>query len=365
MNIMTIAYLHGAGGAERQIVLLSNELARRGHNVTLCVLAENNSNYPIENAVNIIDLSHAEGTGKLRIVRRCMALRKAIRQIRPEIIVNYNLQSAYFCLTLPKSKRGKVVYSERGDPYDDEYSGMLGIIRDFTVLHMDGLVVQSEGARDFFPESVRKKSIIIHNSVNVPQDKFPQPECREKRIVSVGRLHPQKNQRLLIDAFSIIARKHSEYVLDIYGDGRLRGELMKQANDYGLSDRIHIYASRKDVWECIHKAALFVLTSDYEGMPNALMEAMALGLPCISTDCRPGGARTLIEDGVNGYVVPRQDVDKLAQRMDFLLTNDAEARRTGCEARRLQATHSNLMIFNKWEKFLKQLYCCRSTSKNC
>ena len=355
MNIVTVGYLHGAGGAERQIVLLSNQLAKRGHNVTLCVLAENNSNYLIDNAVNVIDLSYAEGVGKLRIVRRFWALRKAICQISPEIIINYNLQSAYFCLALPKGKRGKVIYSERGDPYDGEYSGILRMVRDYTVSHIDGLVFQSEGARDFFPEPVRKRSIIIHNSVNVPQGRFPIPKCREKRIVSVGRLHPQKNQRLLIKAFSLIAQIYPEYILDIYGDGNLREELLKQADSLGLSERIHIYASRKDVWECIHKAALFVLTSDYEGMPNALMEAMALGLPCISTDCRPGGARTLIENGVNGYVVPRQDAEKLAQKMDDLLANDVEARRIGREARHLQSTHSDSVIFNKWDEFLKQL----------
>ena len=355
MNIITVGYLHGAGGAERQIVLLSNQLAKRGHRVTLCILAENKSEYPIDDIVSVIDLSQVERSGKLRIIRRFMAFRRTVKRIKPDIIINYNLQSAYFCLALSKAIRGKIIYSERGDPYDDEYSGLLGRIRDFTVLRMNGLIFQSEGARDFFPKQVRQKSIVIHNSVNIPQDKFPIPECREKRIVSVGRLHPQKNQRLLIGAFSLIAQKYPEYILDIYGDGCLRDELQKQIDDLALSDRIHIYASRKDVWDCIHRAALFVLTSDYEGMPNALMEAMALGLPCISTDCRPGGARTLIEDGVNGYVVPLRDVNKLAERMDDLITDDVKARRVGCEAKYLQDTHSDLVIFNKWDGFLKQL----------
>lgn len=351
---MTVGYLHGAGGAERQIVLLSNQMAHRGHDVTLCVLCEYKSKYVIDDAVRIVDLTGVEG-GKLSIWRRYRAFRNAVMEVRPDVIVNYNLQSAYFCLGIPKNARGKVVYSERGDPYDSEYSGLLGKIRDLTVSRMDGLVFQSEGARDFFDERVRQKSVVIHNSVNVPQEQFPLPAVREKRIVSVGRLHPQKNQKLLIEAFSKIASTFPEYSLDIYGDGALKDDLQKQINGLGLMERVHLHGSRKDVWSCICTASLFVLTSDYEGMPNALMEAMALGLPCVATDCRPGGARTLIEDGLNGYVVPLCNADALAEKMAYMLSHREEAEQMALAARGLQGTHSDEMIFGKWNEFLKQL----------
>lgn len=354
MKILTVGYLHGAGGAERQIILLSNQMARRGNDVTLCVLSEFKSNYSIDDAVHVVDLTNVEG-GLLRILRRFWVFKKLVISIHPDVIINYNLQSAYFCLAISKNERGKVVYSERGDPYDAEYSGILGKVRDWTVPRMDGVVFQSEGARDFFDERVRKKSIVIHNSVNVPQDKFPIPIEREKRIVNVGRLHPQKNQRLLIDAFSNIASKYPDYYLDIYGDGLLQEELLNHIEELGLSGRIRIYPSRKDIWKIIYKAALFVLSSDYEGMPNALMEAMALGMPCVSTDCRPGGARSLIENGVNGYIVPRNDSRKLAECMDFVLSNTYVAKSIALEARRLQKTHSDMEIFNKWDLFLKHM----------
>ena len=351
---MTVGYLHGAGGAERQIILLSNQMARRGYDVTLCVLCEYKSKYVIDDVVRFIDLTSVEGGG-LSIWKRYKAFRKLVIEDQPDIIVNYNLQSAYFCLAIPKKARGKVVYSERGDPYDSEYSGLLGKIRDLTVPRMDGLVFQSEGARDFFAETVKRKSVVIHNSVNVPQEQFPMPTVREKKIVNVGRLHPQKNQKLLIEAFSKIASTFTEYSLDIYGDGALKDELQKQIDDLGLTERVHLNASRKDVWQCIYTASLFVLTSDYEGMPNALMEAMALGLPCIATDCRPGGARTLIEDGVNGYVVPLGDAETLAEKMNYMLSHKEEAERMAKNARHLQDTHSDKAIFDQWEKILKEL----------
>ena len=354
MKILTVGYLHGAGGAERQIILLSNQLARRGHFVTLCVLCEYKSKYAIDAAVRVVDLTGVEG-GRLSIWKRYKAFRKLVLGLHPDVIVNYNLQSAYFCLAIPKKTRGKIVYSERGDPYDAEYSGLLGRVRDWTVPRMDGLVFQSEGARDFFNDIVRKKSVVIHNSVNVPQERYPLPSVREKRIVSVGRLHVQKNQRMLIDAFSLIATEFPEYSLDIYGDGALKEDLQKQIDSMGMAERVHLHGSRKDVWDCIRKASLFVLTSDYEGMPNALMEAMALGLPCIATDCRPGGARTLVEDGVNGYVVPRRDVNALAEKIAYMLIHKEEAERMAFAARKLQVTHNDKMIFDKWNDFLERL----------
>ena len=91
-------------------------------------------------------------------------------------------------------------------------------------------------------------------------------------------------------------------------------------------------------------------------MPNALMEAMALGLPCISTDCRPGGARTLIDNGQNGLIVPVKDVDTLAETMMFVLDNPDLAEDMAQEARLLGETHTNKIIFDKWNDFLKSLY---------
>lgn len=355
MKILTVGYLHGSGGAERQIILLSNQLARLGHDVTLCVLNENKSPYTINEKVHVIDLCNDEGTGRLRVWRRYKAFKKTVESVRPDVIVNYNLQSAYFCLGISKKARGKVIYSERGDPYDKEYSGLLGKVRDLTVARMDGLVFQSEGARDFFPNKVKEKSVVIHNSVNVPQDKYPMPEERDNRIVSVGRLHPQKNYPLLINAFARVASTFPDFKLDIYGDGDLRESLQSQIGSLGLTTRITLNKSRSNVWDCIRTASLFVLSSDYEGMPNALMEAMALGLPCIATDCRPGGARTLIDNGKNGYIVPLRNEEALAERISYILSHYEEAKKIATEAMTLKNTHSEEVIFEKWNNYLSNL----------
>lgn len=354
MKLATIAYLHGVGGAERQIVMLSNEMAMRGHEVHMIVLSEFNSSYPVSSKINVYDLSGYE-KGNFGIVKRFIAFRNVIKKIKPNITINYNLQGAYFSLILGKSICGKILYSERGDPYDSEYSGLLGKVRDYTCRHVDALVFQSEGAREFFAIGKEQKSIIIHNSVNVPRDKYPIAEKRDNRIVTVGRLHPQKNPNLLLDAFAKISPKYPNVQLEFYGDGEMHEELQLKIKRLGLSKKIFLRHSRKDIFECIRTARLFVLSSDYEGMPNALMEAMSLGLPCIATDCRPGGARTLIQNGKNGFIVPVKNVDILAEQMSYLLDNQDVAERVAKEARRISETHTNKVTFDKWNVFLKSL----------
>lgn len=354
MKIVTVGYLHGAGGAEKQIILLSNQLAQRGHDISLLILAENNCPYTIDKSVKIIDLTLKE-EGRHRILKRLFAFRNAVYDQQPDVIINYNLQSAYFCLTIPKRTRGKVIYSERGDPYDKEYSGLLGMVRDFTLRHIDGAVFQTDGARDFFPESVKQKSIVIHNSVNIPSFEEINIEKREKRIVNLGRLHLQKNQRLLIQSFSKIADIFPDYNLEIYGDGVLHDELQSYIESLNIQNRVFIFPSRKNVWNSIYKASLFVLTSDYEGMPNALLEAMAVGIPCISTDCRPGGARALIKNGENGFIVPCGDAEKLSQQIKAVLENQALQKQMALEARKIAITHSDKEIFDKWDKYINKI----------
>jgi glycosyltransferase involved in cell wall biosynthesis len=355
MRLALIGYLHGAGGAERQIILLANEMCLRGHEVHLVVLCECHSKYPIDPNVIFHDLTDAETKGSLKILNRYRAFRDEIKQIQPDVTINYNLQSAYFSLITGKKYCGKVLYSERGDPYDKEYSGILGFIRDITFKKVDALVFQSEGAKNFFNIDKKKKWIVIHNSVNVPQELFPIPEKRDNRIVTVGRLHPQKNPLLLIEAFSKIAANYPDVSLEFYGDGEMYAQLVKKVNDLNLTSQIHFNASRKDIFDCIRTARLFVLTSDYEGMPNALMEAMALGLPCLSTDCRPGGVRTLIKDGKNGMIIPMGDSVQLYQKMSYLLDNPLLAERMAVEARQISMTHTNKVIFDKWNDFLISL----------
>ena len=353
MRIALIGYLHGNGGAERQITMLANSLTPT-HEVFFIITGANNERYPISVDVHKVDITGKE-QGKLAIIRRYYALRKVLLAIKPEVTIHYNLQSAYFSVTYPQKARGKIIYSERGDPYDDEYSGLLGVIRKYAIKRIDGFVFQTEGARDFFDEYIRNRSTVIHNPLSISPTKQKFPVVRDKRIVSVGRLHPQKNQRLLINAFAKIAPDFTDYSLEIYGDGPLKEDLEKLIEEKDLKGQVQLLNARKDIFNAIKNAAMFVLSSDYEGMPNALMEAMALGMPCISTDCRPGGARALIKNGENGIIVPCGNETTLAEKMAYLLKNPEVAKNYGEKATHIAESHTPDAIFKQWEDYIERI----------
>lgn len=355
MKIACVAYLHGRGGAERQIVMLANALAEFGHDVYLLSLAACNPVYTLSSEVHLIDLSKKENKFE-KTITRYFSLRKELSGIRPDVSIHFWMQSAYLCALMPKSICGRVIYAERGDPGDREYAFILGIIRWLSFMRMDGFVFQSKGARDYFGTRVKKRSIVIPNAHSIPDGFLTEP-CveREKKIISVGRLHPQKNQALLINAFATIASDIPEYNLEIYGDGPLKDSLCKLIESLGMCNRVTIHPSCSDIFEKMHKASLFVLSSDFEGMPNALMEAMALGVPCISTDCKPGGARELIEDGVNGWIVPRNDVDSLARKITEVLCGTHFLKSVVSKSLNIRNIYSKKNIYGKWNAFIRKI----------
>lgn len=355
MKLLFVGYLHGFGGAEKMQITLANAMAERGHEVFLVALVADNPQYPVSEKIKYKYIQE-KGSSKIALIRnRYFALKKEIKRIKPDLTIHFWLQSAYFCAFMGKEISMRAIYAERGDPSDKEYNGLLGFIRSIAFKRLRAFVFQSKGARDYFDEAVRKRSIIIHNPVFIKKSDYPLVTERERRIVSVGRLHEQKNQALLIDAFAKVSNELEDYILEIYGEGELKVQLQDRINKYGLQNRIFLRGAFKDVHARIYNAALFVLTSDYEGMPNALLEAMVLGLPCISTDCKPGGARELIENGVNGVIVPCGDIDKVASEIYKLLEDHKLSERIGNNALGAYDKSNPTVIYSTWEKFFEEV----------
>ena len=144
---------------------------------------------------------------------------------------------------------------------------------------------------------------------------------KEKVIINVGKLMDQKNQKLLIKAFSKIADKYPEYKLKIYGEGPKRKELESLVKELGLSEKVEMPGWTPDIFDKVAAAELFVLSSDYEGLSNALLEAMMLGVPCISTDC--AGSNEIIRNNINGILVPAGGLKELVSAMQRILNDPA------------------------------------------
>ena len=350
MNIVFAVPAMGFGGAERVVSILANEFSKQ-HNVSIILLSgKEEVAYKLEKEVNIIVIPKA-----LTVLKRWKKFRTVCKQLQTEVVLAFMTGVGVMATASLVGTGIPVIVSDRCDPYakDMQLSAKLRFINYFTKYLTKGYVFQSSGAKNYYPKVVRKKSCIILNPLNT--ENFPNYdiETAENKVVSVGRLHEQKNQKLLINAFA--KSKYSiDYTLHIYGEGKLRDDLQAQINDLGLQGKVVLEGNNSNVLNELVKSKLFVFTSNYEGLPNALMEAMALGLPCISTDCSPGGARMLIDDGENGLLVPCDDLDSLVSAMDKLYDDNAICAKMGENAKLIREKTKIEAISNEWLNFIKR-----------
>lgn len=354
-NIVFVGLLSGFGGAEKSMIMIANGLAKLGHSITIISLKNNEIVYNIDEKVKYIFIPDTNGMKIQRQWNRLLNLKQKLHEIKPDLVISFWFQLAVFATMLSNVVGYKTIYAERGDPSDKEYNGALGILRKIFFKNIDGFIFQTQGAKMFFSEKIQKKSTVINNPVYINYSEYKVPTKRRKVIVNVGRLHEQKNQKLLIDSFSKIHHMFPEYKLEIYGDGQLKSNLDEYIKKLNLSHKVILKGTTNKLFDEIVDSSLFVLSSDYEGMPNALMEAMALGIPCISTDCKPGGARELITDGKNGILTPIDSTDELTKAIKFMLENPNEAESMGERGKDICKTHSKETIFQKWNEYIVQI----------
>lgn len=355
MKIMFVTVGMAFGGAERVMALLSNCFCTQGLEVSIVAMDdEKRLAYPLHKAVDLRFMQTARFDKRGSLASLIRTLRRHICDVRPDVIVSFFSSAFFFSAAAAWGMGIPMIYSERNDPNHNIRGFKAKAFQAFALLRANYVVFQTAGARDYYGRKLYRKSTIILNPFD--GSSLPDaPENREKTLVSVGRLSEQKNQKILIDAFAEIARRYPEHKLVLYGDGPLRQMLQNRIDAYGLTDRIFLPGNVRNIYETIHNAALFLFSSDFEGLPNALIEAMALGLPCISTDCSPGGARALIEDGVNGILVPCGSPKKMAEAIAFLLDHPDCADKMGSRAREITKRLDIGKIAAQWRQLFEQV----------
>lgn len=342
MKIFMLAKKLHYSGAYRMFVWVAKALADRGHEVTVFTYMKNDIN---ELPANIrwikADLEKAILWKKVSQTRQ--HIKECDADVSISFLLDANIINTLACIGL----KTKSVICERNDPFKPHYYKLR--LTKWMFRFADGAVFQLPKVAEYYSMLKGPTAVIPNPVVPVSEDVVLQPfEKREKVIASVGRLDVfQKRQDILFKAFAKFLGEHPDYTLKLYGDGPDESKLRELAKSLGIQDKVVFAGVTSHVHQVLCQARFFVLASDFEGIPNALLEAMSIGLPCISTKCRPGGAELLIQDGINGLLVNTNNVDSMHEAM-VRMANGTLADALGKEGKHIKERFSEESITGMW-----------------
>ncbi|MDD6811847.1 MAG: glycosyltransferase [Lachnospiraceae bacterium] len=350
------------GGAERVVTNLANQFADKGYEVLIATEWYGENEFQTDKRVRRVHVGLREGDEKknrfLQFLLRVKYLKQFLKEEKPDILIPFARKALYRGLMAAYFMKIPVLISIRTDPagHYEERSDKIQIPILFP--RADGCVFQTEGARDFFAPRLQKNSRIILNPINPKYIGVPEPEKRTKTVVQSGRLVDFKNQPMLIKAFVEVHKKHPDYDLKIFGGDSFDGtkEILESLiAENNAQEYIHLMGASDSLEKDLVDAAVFAFSSDWEGLPNALMEAMALGLPIVATDCPCGGPRTIMTNEVDGLLIPIKDQKALEDGINRLIENPELADRLGKKAREIANRANGEAIFEQWRDYIEEL----------
>ncbi len=359
-----IGSLH-KGGAERVFVNLAEFFLREGYRVTMVTQYQypDEEEYALPSEIKrVLSDLDSEETNNSRIVnffRRINKLHGIWKNEKPDLVLSCIGKNNFMTVVTTMFTKTRPVVSVVGEAKEEYPNRLMHMLANFLFPFASGVILQTERSRYFFNKRVQIKAVILPNSLNPDFIKPRYEGEREKRIVAVGRLDANKNHEMMIRAFAALKDKYPEYTLTIYGEGELRDYLEGLVRELRVSERVFLPGVIPDVAEQIEKASLFLLTSYSEGVSNALIEALATGLPVISTDVPSGGTVELMTDGVNGLIIPVGDEKALEKAMDRLLGDPAYAGQLGREAAKIQERLAPERVNRLWQDYFEGIMKCK------
>lgn len=310
------------GGAERVACSLANWIVKNTNdNVTFLIFGDSDIPYELDKKVKIVSIQFNSKNKTKNILDRINFCKNHFKEIKVDIIfAMFPIIELYALLSKPK--HSVLIGSERCNI--NETSIFRKLLSRFCSKRCDGFIFQTERIKSFYPKLAQNKSTVIYNAMSNKKvlDMDINSIKKENLITAMGRLDEQKGFDILIKSFKKASLLYPGYKLLIFGEGNERNNLDKLIKDLDLKDRVVLCGNDPDAVKTIAKSKVFVLSSRYEGMPNALIEAMATGTACISTDC-DFGPRELIIDGENGLLTPVNDIESLSNKIIYLLNNDS------------------------------------------
>lgn len=356
MKVLFVIGVMGNGGAERVIANLSNEFVAYGWEIEILTIYGSKQDYELDGRVSVRNIICKCPVRVLRPFERFATIRRYIGEGEPDVVVSFLADVNIHVILSMLGLKKKLVVSERNDPQRDPKQKWMRWLRDRLYGRVDGIVFQTGDAQAYFNKFL-KKEIITEIISNPIKDKLPiyNKDTDSNEFITACRLNTQKNLPLMIDAFKILVAKGLDVQLSIYGEGPERKSLEAYIKTLGLDDRVFLYGFTNEIHNKMKNAACFVISSDYEGISNSMLEALAIGTPVVATDCPVGGARMYITDNVSGRLVPCGDVDSLADAMYMAVQDRKTAIVWGETASNIRNDLTVSKIASRWRAYLEEI----------
>lgn len=353
MKLLIVLYDLANGGVERVLSVLANYFAAHGYEVYVVAISSDKVFYPLHENVHYKFVPLKSVYSKETVVKKIKSffkLFRVIKRINPDCIIGFEDSLILRTVPIAKLLRKRIFISERTDPA--VYGRLMFSVIKFVYSLADAVVFQTEEAKLCFQSSVQKKSTVIPNplSENLPY----RTGVVNKDIIMACRLRPQKNVALAIKAFSEFYKYHHDYRLVIYGEGEQLEELKSIANEYDVAQTVSFPGHISDIHSKMQNCAVYLSTSNFEGISNSMLEALAIGIPTICTDCPVGGARMFIHNGLNGLLVPVGDADAVAAALSRIVDNPVFADKLSAESVKIREELNADVICSRWRKLLTE-----------
>lgn len=339
------------GGTERVISILANRMVSMGFEVEILMIADSAIEYYLDKRIRVSCISEATGGSLSGRIRRIINMRKDFLRDTNAHIISMGTVANMFTLLAAFGLRNQVTISERNDPNRLNHRPIKKhevIFRNFLYKWADKIVLQTPDVMGCFPNTIQKKCVVIPNPV---PESMPTPypvDEREKTVLTAGRLTEQKNHKMLLNVFAEFSKQFPDYHLYIFGRGELEIELAELIHSKQLEEKVTLRGFSDELYYELGKGGIYVSTSNWEGISNSLLEALAMGIPTIATDCPMGGARLCIEDGVNGYLIPPRNEDVLLERLVKLASEEYTRSVLSRNAMMIREKYSEVVITKSW-----------------
>lgn len=347
-KVAIVAHGAGNGGAGRASSILANQLSRQGYQVMYIAFLYTQVDYDVDSRIQYVKLDKKHKKNSFVLLEKNVKICKSIMNFQPDVVISFMANMMLFtsiCTNLP------IIYSLRNDPNMTSNSFRGRTLRNFLYKRAKNIVFQTPGARDYFSDAIKRKGVVIGNPLTYGLP-YWKDYVHEKVVVTACRLDKQKNIPMLLMGFSEFVAIHPEYRLKICGDGPLKESLIQKSKELKIDDKVDFLGFCDNVSGIMVASSIFALTSDFEGLSNSMLEALAIGIPTVCTDCTPGGAALYINNGENGILVPVGDSKSLCQAFCRLAENDRMCLQMSTEAVKIRELLSAEKITEEWKRLI-------------